>query len=109
MPPRKSPADEWVNTSDHAVTLASGQPLDAYGGRGLSDMTDPHDRGLRDARILIAGTRPVDYEDFGLDDLASLAEARELTVPGTGANGNALKKDYIAALKADDDSEKESS
>jgi hypothetical protein len=51
--PRKSPPEEWVNVSDHAITLASGAPLDAYGGRGRSDMEDPHDKALRDAGLLI--------------------------------------------------------
>jgi hypothetical protein len=50
---RKAPPEEWVNVSDHAQTLASGRPLDAYGGRGRCDMSDPHDVALRDAEILI--------------------------------------------------------
>lgn len=44
---------EWVNVSDHPITLASGQPLEAHGGRGMSDMSDPLDRANRDEGHLI--------------------------------------------------------
>ena len=51
MPTKKT--DEWVNVSEHAVTLASGEPVDAYGGRGRTDMEDEHDKALRDGGLLI--------------------------------------------------------
>lgn len=52
MSQRQSPP-EWVNVTNHAVTFASGRPLDAYGGRGRSDMKDPHDQALRDSGQVI--------------------------------------------------------
>lgn len=103
MPPKN---DEWVNVSDHAVTLASGEPLDAYGGRGHSDMSDPHDRALRDGGLLALAETETDYEAQSTEQLTAEAARRELTVDGTGANGNVLKKDLIAALQAADDKEK---
>ena len=51
-----------------------------------------------------AGSAPSqpDYESQAADDLQAEAERRNLTVEGTGANGNVLKKDLIAALRASD-------
>lgn len=46
-------SDRWVNVSDHAVTLASGEPVDALGGHARTDMKDPHDKALRDDGLLI--------------------------------------------------------
>lgn len=48
-----SKPQEWVNVSDHAVTLATGEPLEAHGGRAVTDMSDPHDKALRDSGLLI--------------------------------------------------------
>lgn len=103
MSQRKSPPDEWVNVSDHAVTLASGRPLDAYGGRGRSDMEDPHDRALRDAGLLtIVPVHEQNYHDLPIEQLGQLAEARELAVEGSGKDGNVLKRDIVVALEAAD-------
>lgn len=41
-----------------------------------------------------------DYEDMKPDDLMVLTRDHDLTVEGTGAGGNVLKKDYVAALVA---------
>lgn len=43
--------DTFRNVSDHAVTLASGQPL-APGEAAESDMKDPHDKTLRNEGLL---------------------------------------------------------
>ena len=53
MPQRTSPPDEWVNIADHAVSLATGEVVEAYGGRCHTDMKDPHDKSLRDAGHLV--------------------------------------------------------
>jgi hypothetical protein len=45
-------ADDYINRSDHAVSLASGAVL-APGDRGESDMKDPHDKALRTDGALI--------------------------------------------------------
>lgn len=42
------------------------------------------------------------YESMTVDDLHEMADTRGLTVDGTGANGNVLKSDLVAALEADD-------
>lgn len=48
---------------------------------------------------------PVDYESMHVDDLAKLVDERGITIEeGSGANGNIIKDDYVAALKADDES-----
>ena len=50
-------ADQYRNVSSHALTLASGQPL-APGDAGDTDMTDPHDKALRDeGRLAKVDTR----------------------------------------------------
>lgn len=43
---------DWTNVSGSAQSLASGQPL-APGESGPSDMSDPHDKALRDAGHLV--------------------------------------------------------
>jgi hypothetical protein len=50
MPPSK--IRDWTNVSGSAQTLASGRPL-APGETAESDMTDPHDRALRDEGHLV--------------------------------------------------------
>jgi hypothetical protein len=45
-----------------------------------------------------------DYESQPVEDLEAEAKRRGLEVEGTGANGNVLKADLVAALKADDES-----
>ena len=42
------------------------------------------------------------YAGQGADELKAEAEKRGLEVEGTGANGNVLKADLVAALEADD-------
>jgi hypothetical protein len=42
------------------------------------------------------------YGDMSPEDLKAEAEKRELTVTGTGANGNVKKSDLVAALEAHD-------
>jgi len=44
----------------------------------------------------------VDYSDLDPEHLEAEVNRRGLEVEGTGKNGNVLKKDYIAALEADD-------
>jgi hypothetical protein len=46
---------------------------------------------------------PVDYESWTSEALAEEAARRGLTVEGTGANGNVVKADNIAALEAADE------
>jgi hypothetical protein len=46
MPP------DYRNSSDHAVTLASGRPL-APGDDGPADLKDPHDKRLIDDGVLV--------------------------------------------------------
>jgi len=45
------------------------------------------------------------YDSMSPAELKTLAEERDLSVTGTGANGNVLKKDLVAALKEDDTSD----
>ena len=52
-----------------------------------------------------ADTRTSDYDELSVEELEAEASRRELEVQGTGANGNVLKKDLIAALEADDNKE----
>lgn len=42
------------------------------------------------------------YGDMSADELKKVADERELVVTGTGANGNVVKADLVAALEADD-------
>jgi hypothetical protein len=42
------------------------------------------------------------YEGQTVDELKALADSRGLEVEGSGAGGNAVKADYVAALEADD-------
>lgn len=42
------------------------------------------------------------YDAESVEDLQAEADRRELSVEGTGSNGNVLKKDLVAALQADD-------
>ena len=44
----------------------------------------------------------VNYDKQGADELAKEAEARGLTVTGTGKDGAVLKADVVAALQTDD-------
>lgn len=53
-----------------------------------------------EAEAAEAGT---DYKDMTVDQLKALVEKRDLTVEGTGSNGNVLKEDYIEALEAADE------
>lgn len=48
---------EWINSTSSAVTLASGQSL-GPGERGIADMQDDHDKGLRDDGSLIKADPP---------------------------------------------------
>jgi hypothetical protein len=45
------------------------------------------------------------YNSLSPEELDNLVKERDLTVKGTGANGNVLKKDKVAALQADDTSD----
>lgn len=45
------------------------------------------------------------YDKMSVEDLQSEIDSRGLEVEGTGANGNVLKRDLIAALEADDSTE----
>jgi hypothetical protein len=92
---------EWVNVSDHAVTLATGEPVAANGGRAQSDMSTPHDRALRDEGHLIRADDP-DYRDWSPEELHAAADARGVSVTGTGKDGHVLKADLITALETDD-------
>lgn len=44
----------------------------------------------------------VDYDKKSVEELEDEVDRRGLEVEGTGADGNVLKKDLVAALKADD-------
>lgn len=48
---------EWINSTSHPVPLASGHVL-AIGERGIADMRDDHDKGLRDDGSLIKPDPP---------------------------------------------------
>lgn len=43
-----------------------------------------------------------DYDSLSKDELLAEATLRNLDVKGSGANGNIVKDDLVAALKADD-------
>jgi len=48
------------------------------------------------------GDEPEDYESWNKDDLMAEVADREITVKGSGANGNVLVEDLRKALKKDD-------
>lgn len=52
MPGKQSPT-EWVNVSNHAVSLDTGQVLAPGEDPVEVDMTKPHNKALRDEGILI--------------------------------------------------------
>lgn len=65
----------------------ASNPAHPYGGRALVDEAE-HARKA--------------YEDSRVEDLAAEADRRGLTVEGTGAGGNVVKDDLVAALVDND-------
>jgi hypothetical protein len=53
-------------------------------------------------RSVPAESTSTGYDSMSPEDLQAEAARRELDVQGTGADGNVLKKDLVAALQADD-------
>jgi hypothetical protein len=49
-----------------------------------------------------AADEPVDYAELSKDELQAEVDRRGITVEGSGANGNVVKDDLVAALEADD-------
>ena len=58
-----------------------------------------------DAAAARSGAGSEDYNSLSPEELDRLVEERDLKVEGSGANGNVLKKDKVAALQADDASD----
>jgi hypothetical protein len=72
------------------------------GGQAVPpDLIDAYNAEIGNAPASDQG-EPVDYDSQQVDDLQAEADRRGLEVEGTGADGNVLKKDLVAALKADD-------
>lgn len=93
--------DEYRNRETHALTLASGRSLAPAEAAPISD--DPHDQALLEQGSLIMVDETVDYDrDFTRDQLAAIAEGRDLQVKGSGQGGDVLKADLVRALQADD-------
>lgn len=65
----------------------------------LEDGTSAHQAALDAEEVRNTGS---DYNSMSPADLKALAEERDLTVEGTGANGNVKKSDLVAALTQDD-------
>lgn len=81
---KKSDVPDWAKELVHDDDFGS---VDAPAPSEPSTPEPPADTGY-------AGMKP--------EDLAAEAEKRELTVTGTGANGNVKKGDLVAALEAHD-------
>jgi hypothetical protein len=97
---------EYLFVGEHADTLASGRhvaPGDSVPADAV-DLDDQHDCNLVDEGRLvpISPPEPSAYEKQSADELQAEAERRGLEVDGTGADGNVLKKDLVAALEAHD-------
>jgi hypothetical protein len=70
------------------------------GGQAVPpDLIDAYNAEIGNAPASDQG-EPVDYDSQQVDDLQAEADRRGLEVEGTGADGNVLKKDLVAALKA---------
>ena len=59
----------------------------------------------RAAAVADDGDDEDSYGKMSAEDLQSEVDSRGIEVEGTGANGNVLKRDLIAALEADDNNE----
>jgi hypothetical protein len=97
---------EYLFVGEHADTLASGRhvaPGDSVPADAV-DTDDQHDCNLVDEGRLVAISPPARnaYEKRPADELQAEADRRGLEVEGTGADGNVLKKDLVAALEAHD-------
>lgn len=68
------------------ITAASSEPVPS--SRVTQEMQPPPDDG--------------DYESWDKPRLQAEADRRGLTVEGSGANGNVLKEDLVAALEEND-------
>jgi pyruvate/2-oxoglutarate dehydrogenase complex dihydrolipoamide acyltransferase (E2) component len=71
------------------------QPTHIVDTDALADASDP---GAPD-------TAPTDYAAMSVEDLQARVDGLELEVTGTGANGNVVKADLVAALRAHDAAE----
>lgn len=81
------------------------------------------DHGVKIQRLIFAGTQvppdlvdaynkavgaspdnsdAEDYSSLTVEELQALADGRDVTVEGTGKDGNVLKSDLVRALQADD-------
>jgi hypothetical protein len=76
------------------------------GGQAVPpDLIDAYNAEVGNAPVSVSGDgqgESVDYDSQQVDDLQAEADRRGIEVEGTGADGNVLKKDLVAALKADD-------
>lgn len=83
---KKSDLPDWAQKLVHDDDFGSAEESTATDA-GTGSGSEPEDKGY-------AGMTP--------DELKAEAEKRELTVTGTGSNGNVKKGDLVAALEADD-------
>ena len=84
---KKSDLPDWAQKLVQDDDFGSSDETPAAPADGSGSGSGDGDKGY-------AGQSP--------DELKAEAEKRGLTVTGTGANGNVLKGDLVAALEADD-------
>lgn len=88
------PVPDWV--TDDLVHPDNTQTKAQYEAAQKGDSTSDAGGGSG------SGHEDKGYAGQTPDELKAEAEKRDLTVEGTGANGNVLKGDLVAALEADD-------
>lgn len=81
-----------------ATALLEGSELPEW----AKDLVHADNLGGKAAKAESTGGDDKGYAGQGVDELKALADERELTVTGTGKDGNVLKGDLVAALEADD-------
>lgn len=79
-----------------ATALLAGTEVPEW----ASDLVDKGN--LTDGKAAKAESAGGGYAGQSPDELKAEAEKRDLTVEGTGKDGNVLKGDLVAALEADD-------
>lgn len=91
--------------AEQASVAAPGGGVAPVGDFVTGDTGGP-DTPAPDASVTGPGDVPAgspdSYDDLTVPELQDLADERGLQVEGTGADGNVLKGDLVAALEADD-------
>lgn len=90
--------------TSHVVTGGRKARAKQTAARAAADAADDaSDVAPEDATVEVpAESTSTGYDSMSPDALQDAADERGLSVVGTGANGNVLKKDLVAALQADD-------